>query len=216
MKKIGLFFIFLFLNSAILSHTLTERKKSLEKRLKSIDSISSVFMNELQGISEDLHTKRSEFESALSLGNNKEIKHKLEIFEKSINFAEHKTSSLMGKKAMELLEKFDNARDPKKNKTESFIAENNKENGNQQKKLSRASIEKISQYFKMAKTEYLFGEKNLRDRNFYFAINLFKRSIRYSLKGIEETGHDLPTDFTVARAWLSASMPRQASDIPVN
>ncbi|MBM9578848.1 hypothetical protein JWG45_17015 [Leptospira sp. 201903070] len=70
-----------------------------------------------------------------------------------------------------------------------------KKNHPEETPLSQKDEEKSSNYFRMAKEEFNQAEKFDRDRNDFYAIVLYGRSIQYSLKAMDSLDLEPPNGY---------------------
>lgn len=86
-----------------------------------------------------------------------------------------------------------------------------------QKKLTpetRDKIEKANRsqnYFRMAKRERSIGAKYTTNRNYYYSIHQFKRSIIYSVRAMKEAGVDVPEKYAKAVAEWTGKKPEEGA-----
>ncbi|MEM7180855.1 MAG: hypothetical protein AAF518_08075 [Spirochaetota bacterium] len=86
------------------------------------------------------------------------------------------------------------------------------------KKLTPETKEKIEKanraedFFRMAKRERSAGHRYTTNRNYFFSIHQFKRSIEYSIKAMQEAGVDVPEKYSkAAKEWSGKGEETAAS-----
>lgn len=78
---------------------------------------------------------------------------------------------------------------------------------------TRDKIEKANRaenYFRMAKKERKIGKNYTTNRNYFYSIHQFKRSILYTARAMKEAGIDVPEKYAKAEAEWTGRAPAKA------
>ena len=180
----------LFLFTPVFSLPVTERKKHLEKRLKMAnDAVEAFSASQLTENLSQVKESMGKMEEAFSLNDTKAGTALLEKTEKLLHKSEKEISAMLEQQAKKLIEIFSSAKDEKE------------VHPGEKPVVSSSAKEKIVKYFQMAKAEYASAEKYSRERKYYYTLYIYKRSIRYSIEGIRETGNTIAPEFKNAEKW---------------
>jgi len=160
------------------------RKKNLEKRIRITADIVKVFPeNGMAELQTSLLDKLKSVEQEYRSGTSASVSHSLVQAENELFLSEKKIMEYTETKADRILQYLDQPVPPAS-------------------ALSAKSREKITSYERMARKERILSAKYSREKQYYYALLILKRSIRYSLSAMQERGEPIPTDFSKAAVWM--------------
>ncbi|TGM57039.1 hypothetical protein [Leptospira adleri] len=180
----NLIFFFVFLSYADAgSLSFREKKKSIERKIKILEeSKKAIPFSKQEENWSKLQNLKERFQNFARFGSVQEREESLLLLERAVPqitsefAAEGKTS------ARNLIVHYSEAFLQKKNHPDEIP-------------INAKDEEKSSNYFRMAKEEFNQAEKFDRDRNDFYALVLYGRSIQYSLKAMDLLDLDPPNGY---------------------
>ncbi len=190
MLLVGILFAFIAweeIDSSQAFKTFRERKKTVDSKVKILREIGDSFHSpDLKKDLEKIETYAAELHSASKLGSAKEKAEALSLLERTLpefmkrwsEFAEFSSDKLLQHVAKEsrYLKMESEDRHP----------------------LTVKEEEKSNDYFRMAREEWLAGNKFRRDGNHLYALVLYKRSLKYSLSSLKVSKLPYPEEYSQA------------------
>ncbi|TGL64256.1 PROCN domain protein [Leptospira sarikeiensis] len=168
-----------------------ERKKSADSKVRILREIGTTFDSvELKKDLQKIESYSADLHSASKVGNAQEKSDSLAILEKALpdsmkrwsEFAENSSDKLLQHVAKE----------------SRFL----KMGSEDRHPLTAKEEEKANDYFRMAREEWLSGNKFRRDGNNLYALVLYKRSLKYSLSSLKVSKLPYPDEYKTAATRL--------------
>jgi hypothetical protein len=180
-----LYSISLFSNS---KGSLEDRKKNFDSRANQIINISNQYPSEKLGTEiKALKDSQISIDAKMRTGDRENFKQELSNSEAKLKKLQREFSAHLKEISKELLDEYSLQSSSTKEKEKS-----------ENKKLTVDEVslkEKSSQYFSISNTDFANGIKFERDSNLSYAIQLFKRSIDFSILAFKTNKMSLPSKF---------------------
>ncbi|TGK05163.1 PROCN domain protein [Leptospira langatensis] len=173
------------------SQSFRERKKSADSKVRILREIGSSFSApELKKDLQKIETYSAELHSASKVGSAEEKTQALLVLEKTLPESLKRWSEFAEGSSDRLLQHV--AKESRFLKMES----------EDRHPLTAKEEERANDYFRMAKEEWLAGNKFKRDGNHLYALVLYKRSLKYSLSSLKVSKLPYPEEYSQAAARL--------------
>ncbi|AOP34583.1 hypothetical protein A0128_12410 [Leptospira tipperaryensis] len=160
-----------------------EKKKSIERKIKILeDSKKAIPYNKQDENWSKLQNLKERFQNFARSGSIQEREESLLLLERAVPQITSEFAAEGKVSAKNLIVRYSEVYLQKKNHPE-------------ETPLNVKDEEKSSNYFRMAKEEFNQAEKFDRDRNDFYALVLYGRSIQYSLKAMDSLSLDPPKGY---------------------
>ncbi|EPG67259.1 PROCN domain protein [Leptospira wolffii] len=166
------------------SQTFRERKKSVDSKVRILREIGESFSSpDLKRDLEKIENYSAELASASKVGTAKEKADALAVLERTLPESLKRWSEYAESSADKLLQHVAKESRFQKMETE------------ERHPISAKEEEKANDYFRMAREEWLAGNKFRRDGNHLYALVLYKRSLKYSLFSLKVAKLSYPEEY---------------------
>ncbi|TGK56199.1 PROCN domain protein [Leptospira wolffii] len=166
------------------SQTFRERKKSADSKVRILREIGESFSSpDLKRDLDKIENYSAELASASKVGTAKEKADALAVLERTLPESLKRWSECAESSADKLLQHVAKESRFQKMETE------------ERHPISAKEEEKANDYFRMAREEWLAGNKFRRDGNHLYALVLYKRSLKYSLFSLKVSKLSYPEEY---------------------